>query len=176
MDPDTYFKPDTVERRYAWARGLTLMREQMDSATDLKARVIIGGRVQGFIGRYPGVLEEAIITLQHGEALYLCGGFGGCTCEIIQALKGKSPPTLSQSFQDRDPSYAALTDYYRRNGPEPIDYAQICDYLSKTGVAGLKNGLSESDNEVLFATPYITEIIYLVLKGLANLLSAGSSV
>jgi hypothetical protein len=69
MDSSTYFKPDTVEARYAWARGLTLMREQMDEAPDLRARVIIGGRVQGFIGRYPGVLEEALITMQHGEAL-----------------------------------------------------------------------------------------------------------
>jgi len=175
LDANTYFKPDTLERRYAWARGLTLMREQMDSAAELKARVIIGGRVQGFVGRYPGVLEEAIITLQHGEGLYLCGGFGGITREIVRALKGERPPALSQSFQEQDASYAALADYYRRNGPEPIDYAQLCDYLSKTGVAGLKNGLSDSENEVLFRTPYITEMIYLVLKGLANLPPAGSS-
>ena len=176
MDSSTYFKPDTVEARYAWARGLTLMREQMDAAPDLRARVIIGGRVQGFIGRYPGVLEEALITVQHGEALYLCGGFGGAASEIIRALKGESPPALSSSFQEEaDPSYAELIDYYRRNGPEPIDYAQVCDVLSKKGVAGLNNGLSDSDNEVLFTTPYITEIIYIVLKGLAKLPRTGSS-
>lgn len=175
MDANTYFKPDTLERRYAWARGLTLMREQMDSAPEVRARVIIGGRMQGFIGRYPGVLEEAVITLQHGEALYLCGGFGGCTREVVRALKGENAPTLSQSFQEQSASYAALADYYRKNGPEPIDYAKICAFLSKKGVAGLQNGLSDSDNEVLFSTPYITEIIYLVLKGLSKLPPAGSS-
>jgi|HubBroStandDraft_1064217.scaffolds.fasta_scaffold01080_6 hypothetical protein len=169
-DASTYFKPDTLEARYAWARGLTLMREQMDAASDLRARVIMGGRVQGFVGRYPGVLEEALITMQHGEALYLCGGFGGAAREIILALKGESPPALSRKFQEQnDPSYGELIDYYRRNGPEPIDIDQVCDFLAKKGVAGLNNRLSDSDNEVLFTTPYITEIIYLVLKGLAKL-------
>ena len=98
LDPDTYFKPDTVERRYAWARGLTLMREQMDSATDLKARVIIGGRVQGFIGRYPGVLEEAIITLQHGEALYLCGGFWRVHVRDHPGPEGQKPSDAFAEF------------------------------------------------------------------------------
>jgi hypothetical protein len=169
MDASTYFAPSTVEQRYAWARGLTLMREEMDSAPELRARVVMGGRVDGFIGKYPGVLEEAVITLQHGEALYLCGGFGGCTQQIIRALKGEAALALTKAFQEQDSQYAELIAYYGKKGLEPIDYPRVCEYLAKKGVAGLNNGLSDADNEILFNTPFTTQMIYLVLKGLANL-------
>ena len=44
--------------------------------------------------------------------------------------------------------------------------------MSDKGVAGLQNGLSLTDNEHLFLTPHIPEMISLVLKGLAELAQA----
>src|SRR5262249_24584186 len=68
-DP-TYFPPTSPERRYAWARGMTMMRERQTTETD--ARVAIGGkmgptvtampdggkRVAWYSSRIPGVVEE----------------------------------------------------------------------------------------------------------------------
>ncbi len=86
LEPGTFtaesadFKATTLARRYAWARGLTLMRERQ--AAETGARVVIGGMVgptekamadgsHGInccSGRIPGVVEEALLTLRGGKA------------------------------------------------------------------------------------------------------------
>jgi hypothetical protein len=45
---------DTPEHRYIRARCLTAMREAMSEKID--ARIVIGGRVTGHQGKYPGIL------------------------------------------------------------------------------------------------------------------------
>lgn len=168
-DPNTYIAPDTIEHRYAWARSLTFMREKMLSDKQLRARVSLGGRVQGYLGCYPGLAEEAYLTMMMEKPLYLCGGFGGCTAAVISAVKGNRPAALTREFQESDSGYASLIDYFQRHGTEPIDYDKLRSSLAKKGIAGLNNGLSIEDNEILFATSHITQMIYLILKGLANL-------
>jgi hypothetical protein len=168
-DPNTFIAPDTVEHRYAWARSLTGMRRFMLAEEQLRARVLLGGRVRGYLGHYPGLAEEAYLTMMAGKPIYLCGGFGGCTAAVISAVKGEKPGVLTKAFQESAPEYAALVDYFHRHGPEPIDYDKLCDVFSRKGIAGLNNGLSAEDNEILFTTPHVTQMIYLILKGLANL-------
>jgi len=51
------------------------MREQLLVRT--QARIMLGGRTTGYKGKYPGLVEEALLTLQAGKPLYLMGGFGG---------------------------------------------------------------------------------------------------
>lgn len=55
-------------------------------AENTDGRVLIGGKRAGFQGAMPGVLEEAIISLERSRPLYLAGGFGGITLDIIRAL------------------------------------------------------------------------------------------
>jgi len=38
---------------------------------------MLGGRTLGYKGKYPGLVEEALITLQAGKPLFLLGGFAG---------------------------------------------------------------------------------------------------
>ena len=42
-EPPSYFPADSKERRFAWARGMTLMRERQTKETD--ARIAIGGKM-----------------------------------------------------------------------------------------------------------------------------------
>ena len=49
-----------------------------------------------------------------------------------------------------------------------IDYAEVVSFLNRTGVAGLNNGLSQEENEVLFSSINVLEIVGLVLKGLSR--------
>ena len=42
-------------------------------------RVCLGGRMKGYQGKEPGVMEEARLALTYRRPLYLMGGFGGAT-------------------------------------------------------------------------------------------------
>lgn len=64
LDENVFVGPDDPAGRYVWARSLTLMREEMSRKTN--ARVLLGGQVTGFKGKYPGLLEEALLTLHRG--------------------------------------------------------------------------------------------------------------
>jgi SLOG cluster2/TIR domain len=64
--------------------ALTDMRMQM--AGLCHARVLVGGRVSGFNGTVPGLIEEAVLTIAAGRTLLVLGGFGGISRDIAAAL------------------------------------------------------------------------------------------
>jgi hypothetical protein len=89
---------DTPEHRYIRARCLTAMREAMCQDTD--ACIMMGGRVSGHQGKYPGLFEEASLTLRAGKPLYLLGTFGGCARLLIQMIRDKQRPVeLTRDYQ-----------------------------------------------------------------------------
>ena len=51
-----------------------------------------------------------------------------------------------------------------------IDYKKCLSTLQAIGLKGIaeQNGLSEAENLRLTITPHISEIVYLILKGLTN--------
>jgi hypothetical protein len=171
--PDVYIAPDKHVGRYVWARSLTTMRVEMNEK--ISARLLLGGQVTGFKGKYPGLLEEAVLALRSGTPLYLAGGFGGCTRAIIEALKGGSPEVFSEAFQMRDPIYRKVAEQYRLDAAEKmtteIDYSGEVQFLQSSGVKALNNGLDEGENELLFNSKNLPEVVYLVLKGLAQRLA-----
>jgi SLOG cluster2 len=173
VDEKVYVPPDTATGRYIWARSLTTMRQAMNQKAH--ARVLLGGQVTGFKGKYPGLFEEALFALRSGKPLYLVGGFGGCTRSIVDVLKGKTPEAFTEPFQSQEPLYKAIADRYRADAADkkttPIDYAGELQFLQAKGLAGLNNGLSEDDNEILFTSRNLPEIVYLLLKGLTQRLS-----
>ncbi len=168
VDPLVFMKPDDAAGRYAWARSLTVMREEMSKKT--AARVLIGGQVTGFKGKYPGLLEEALLALRAGTPVYFSGGFGGCTRAIVDALKGGVPDVLTEAYQIQDAVSQDLANRYRVDAAagktSVIDYAGELQFLKGVGVGGLNNGLSVDENETLFASKNLSEIAYLLLKGL----------
>lgn len=178
VDQTRFIAPDSPEHQYFWARSLTAMRLEMVQATT--ARLLLGGRLTGYKGKYPGLIEEAYLTMQASKPLFLIGGFGGCPKAVIDALHGAAPETLEESYQSaHNPGYADFVAFFNAQiqekalpAVEPIDYRQLVQFFRDKGVAGLQNGLSAADNERLFTTPHIPEMISLVLKGLAELAQA----
>jgi hypothetical protein len=69
-----------------------------------QGRVLLGGKVAGFQGELPGLMEEALLTVQERKPLYLVGGFGGVTIDIIRALSIDSvnwlPPRSPAAVKD----------------------------------------------------------------------------
>lgn len=169
LDPKVFLPPTTTENRYVWTRCLTRMRERMRDEID--ARIVVGGQTGKFLGRYPGIAEEALLGL--GSPLYLLGGFGGCARDLIDALGGDRPDRLTRDYQCersvRHDAYAPLYDEYNRRHPDaPIDYDALCAQFAQAGIAGLRNGLDEEDNRILFETDDVDEMIALVLKGVSR--------
>lgn len=159
----------TAENRVAWARSLSAMRERMNA--EIHARLLLGGQARG-IGKYPGLAEEALLALRAGKPVYLIGAFGGCAEAVIEALRGNKPAALSLDYQAADPLPAAAIQLYNSQVPpggETIDYAALTAEFKKFGIAGLNNGLEADENERLFTTMNLPEMIALVLRGLGRL-------
>ena len=169
VDPRTFLEPDCAANKFVWSRCLTEMRRVMNAEID--ARVLLGGQVTGYKGKMPGLLEEAVMAIETGKPLYLIGGFGGCTEAIIDALRGGPTIALTELYHvEHNPGYQEVLALYQRAGimDSAPDYNAIRQMLATRGVDTLQNGLSTFENERLFETRHIPEMIALVLKGLVS--------
>jgi hypothetical protein len=161
--------PTTAENRVAWAHSLTAMRERMNA--EIHARLLLGGQARG-LGKYPGLAEEALLALRAGKPVYLIGAFGGCAEAVIEALHRNKPVALTLDYQATEEVPRAAIDLYNSQiqpGGESIDYKALTAEFEKVGVAGLNNGLDAKENERLFTTMHLPEMIALVLRGLGRL-------
>ena len=139
------------------ATALTGLREYMTGNTD--ARIVIGGKRADFEGRMPGIVEEVLLSLERRQPVYLSGGFGGATLDIIRALR----PNLSEwlpPHADTPEDDARLTEGLGRIGEVAIE----------KGWDGFANGLSDNENRLLAASYRPSEISALVGRGLGKLL------
>lgn len=65
--------------------SLTAMRQYVTNNTD--ARVIVGGKLTGFQGRFPGVIEEAELSICSGQPLLASGGYGGASAAVARLMR-----------------------------------------------------------------------------------------
>jgi hypothetical protein len=149
------------------------MRLHMNDEID--ARLLIGGQVGSFgvggLGRYPGLAEEALLALRSRKPVFLVGAFGGCTAALIEGLLGRKPAAFKETARLATAEIRAVRDLYHDRlapGAERVDYASFTAELEHIGIAGLKNGLTPQENERLFVTTQLPEMVALVLRGLSN--------
>ena len=131
-----------------WAQGLTAMRDVVTKRSD--ARIVLGGKVEHYMGRMPGVAEEALASLGAGQSLFLLGGFGGCAGDIAAVL-GLSPSSPVRNWPGRD------------------------DFTGIT-VEELNNGLDAEENSILATTVHVDQAVTLILRGLLRKEIGGASV
>ena len=93
IDNTKHYDPDTKENLFIWSESLSKMRDEMSSITN--ARIFTGGSMSNFKGKYPGLLEEALLSLKNDIPVYFIGIFGGVTQRIIDALNGETPEELT---------------------------------------------------------------------------------
>ncbi|PLY36747.1 hypothetical protein F164LOC_13800 [Pectobacterium carotovorum] len=167
VDENIFILPDTEENKYLWSKSLSQMRNEM--IQDCDARICAGGRLTGYKGCVPGVLEEVLYAIENKKPLFLLGGFGGITSYICNCIKtGNIPEELTRDWQIyRNGGYKILLDYItkidNKYSPNYTNLNEILNYKN------LNNGLSEEENDKLFNTEYMDEAIYLILKGLDDL-------
>ncbi len=132
-------EPDEDE----WCQGLTAMRRRMLKQTD--ARIVLGGRVEGYKGAMPGIAEEALLSLKAQQPLFVAGGFGGCSRDIAETIG---------LVEERE---------FARNSWRGREL------FSSFSASSLNNGLSDEENATLARTPHIDQAIVLILRGLSRL-------
>ncbi len=137
-------EPDEGE----WTVGLTAMRTAMRG--DIRARIVLGGRVEGYRGAMPGIAEEACLSLEAGQPLFLAGGFGGCTRDIAETVG------LAARWAGSRDGWAGRERFLKYS---PDD---------------LHNGLSRDENAILARTPHIQEAVTLISRGLRRILGDGN--
>ena len=164
-------------RETAWGRcliGLSLSTMRREIAVATGARIVLGGAPHGFIGLLPGIVEEALLTLDHRRPLYVIGGFGGAAGALAAVLLGRAASSLSFEHQvEYTPGYPETIEAYEAHratnaGLPPIDYPAIVNRFAQHGLAGLAaaNGLDERENRMLLTTRSLDNAIHLVMSGL----------
>ena len=153
----------TGDRLWA-ALALTKMRRRMNR--DIDARVLIGGRLSGQAGLLPGIVEEAALSVEDELPLFVIGGFGGAASLVGSTLRGEVRPELSSGYQqDNTPGYTDLWEEARLRRAQP-DFGALRESLAQFGQEGDRNRLSSEENDRLFASSDIDEIVALLLRGL----------
>ena len=157
-----YVEPISNEQKDYWRHSLSIMRKQMEENVD--ARIILGGAVKGFKGIMPGIYEEALNAIEMHHPLFLLGGFGGAARRLIDLIEKKKTAEDLFSECQQDKAYVDYVSYLNEKG-ENIDFHKLSQFKD---INVLSNGLNAEENERLFLTTNITEIIALILKGLSN--------
>jgi len=171
FDLEARAEPGGPLYRYVRARGLTHLRHRLNDASH--GRLCLGGRKSGSAGRYPGVIEEALLALRSNKPLYLAACLGGATEQVVAAIEGRDmggdfcPPAPTDALYATPPA----AEHDHATSPDRlIDRAAIWEEFRNAGPNKLVelNGLSLDENEELLHTPVIDRIIELVLIGLSR--------
>ena len=162
--------------RYVRARGLTHLRHKLNDRANV--RICLGGRTSGFAGRYPGVIEEALIALTDRLPLYLAGFLGGAALQVVEAIQTSQLPATFCPLSETAGLYS--TPPIREDDPgtlndRQVDRRDVWQTFYRAGIEALaeRNGLSVDENRELFSTPVIDRMIQLVLTGLSRLRAEG---
>ena len=140
-------------------RALTRIREALPRFCN--DRLLIGGKTlrqspenpNGYIGDYPGIIEEALHTLRKGQPLFGAGGFGGAAALLARELGlGLDLPVPDAALMEM----SQCTSY--RNAIKEI----------KESFDPSRTGLSEDDLRLLATTQRASELGTLLAKGLAS--------
>jgi SLOG cluster2 len=163
---------DSPRYRYVRARGLTHLRHRLDAVSD--ARFCLGGRITGSTGRYPGIIEEALLALQEGKPLYLAGVLGGAAHQVIRAIEGQRiPETFCRPTPINELYASPPFPNLQKNGRADlvIDRNAAWTTFQAAGreVLAERNMLTIPENDELFHTPVLDQAIRLVLTGLSRL-------
>jgi hypothetical protein len=129
--------------------ALNALRRRLVAETD--ARVLIGGKENDYQGEMPGIVQEALLTVEAGQPLYLAGGFGGATASVAAIAAG-----LPERWPLAEPADAATT--------AALD--GLRDAIDTSDWTITDNGLDAEENRRLATTHRPSEVASLAAVGL----------
>lgn len=150
--------PEADDGSVSRADSLSAMRRSVTAEAD--ARVVVGGRLDDYQGRMPGIVEEALVSIEHGQPLYVVGGFGGAAALVARAVGLDNQEWAPPTWADR----ASRTELSRA-----VEALQAA--VATHGLAD--NRLDSQERLMLSATPRPSEVASLVARGLGRLNDTG---
>ncbi len=163
-DPLEFLKDKSPRNRWILSHQLTRMRVEIAKKAD--AFIFVGGKVSGFMGKYPGVLEELFWAInEKNKPIYLLGGFGGVVELAAKEclLKYGWPKEFTTTYQrEHTDGYSDFLDYVSQNinlGEMVYpDFEKLCWKISTNYDRIINNGLNLEQNQTLFDSSDISEI------------------
>ena len=136
-----------------------------------QARLVIGGKLKGYAGLLPGVIEEAWLSLIQKKPLYVAGGFGGAARAVSDLLQAQQRVEFEDEWARQNvPDYDKVLALYARHGGDLCLISKIGEDITTCTQDGLSkafnNGLSEQENLELMHCTDAQRIAELVLTGL----------
>lgn len=186
--------PPPGYRRYV-ARVTSALRAQQGKGYDFRLPggqqykmrpavfVFIGGRLSGFSGIMPGIMEEFLLAARTRKPIFLFGGMGGASGVLARALctRGKMPRpkklTLDyyrdQASSRKQDALKPLLDELERGDPKPKQrFDELWSLIQEHRHGDLgrlfKNGLSDSENRKLIRTLNTSEAVSLAWQGISR--------
>lgn len=170
VSKEVFLPPNTPGNSYIWSRCLTEMREQ--SIASSTVRICAGGKLFGYKGKMPGVLEEIVLSLNSQKPTFLLGAFGGVVGKVCSVLLNKNvPEVLTEEWQiSHNAGYSDVQSIAKTHGHE-CTYSAVTDMLLRQNISdmALRCGLSEDEYIRVMHSPFVDECLYLILKGIKNL-------
>jgi hypothetical protein len=117
---------------------------------ETNARILLGGRVDRYKGNMPGIAEEALLSLQDGQPVFLMGGFGGCARDVAETVGLVAP------WEGSRPPWPGRTAFQAFSASD------------------LNNRLTTEENTILAHTPHVDQAVTLILRGLLSVAEAES--
>jgi hypothetical protein len=170
IDKDRNYDPKTsLDDRLIIAEGLSEMRQKM--VEDSNARILIGGRIKGYAGYYPGIFEETLYAIRKSQPLFLIGGFGGTTKQLVNLVENQDSASFTNDFQFDNENQISFRDHAQDKLGTIVDYEKLIPEISQLTVESLsqRNGLTIEENKILFESTNVHEIVFLVMKGLISI-------
>lgn len=170
LDTDTFLPPNSPQNLFIWSRCLSDMR--VKSICTSTARICAGGRLTGYKGKMPGVLEEIELALNAQKPIYLLGAFGGVVGEVCKLiLTSEVPEPLTAKWQiEKNEGYSDLQELACSHGHN-CDFEALAQSILTQNITtlALNSGLAENEYKRLMVSPLVDECVYLVLKGLKRI-------
>ncbi|MFO1050694.1 MAG: hypothetical protein U1F36_00600 [Planctomycetota bacterium] len=169
---------------YSWMRRRMRMESSKDSdghdRPAVSACIVLGGKLAGFSGFMPGIVEEVAWAARAGaeHPIFLLGGFGGAAGLLAEGIaSGRLPAALLESdaatrskVEERirvfETGGGAALDRSRTAGLRPKENWDAVRSLCKAGVAGLARrcGLEPRDCETMLHEGDLAEVLRVMAR------------